>query len=328
MSNSALSHKERAERAALPAAARQTIIKQMFVGHDRFEEATKQVRAFHMPVEGGVHDTGSLFALAGESRAGKTYVLKRYAREFPVEQGETGLMRRVVYVDLPVACNERGFVERIAAALNVGRATKMNTEALFGNILIGFQEQGTELLLLDEVQEALSPQRPAALRGCQGYLRKMLDLGSMNIVAAGLMETYALMEADAQLEGRGLLPHHIVLPYTWENKEDRAGFRLLCDYIDARLPFLEKSGLGSQWCSARLHWVSDGLIGRLKAFVFRAASYALNESAPKIETAHLVRAWDLVKPVGTTFNPFRDDLSGAPRRRTPEQGTATSGATR
>ncbi|MGA0594269.1 ATP-binding protein [Enterovirga sp. CN4-39] len=325
MSEPAMTARERRDRAALPAPEKQLIIKNLFVGHDRFSEATEQVRRFHMPVDGGVNDTGSLFALAGESRAGKSYVLKRYAAGFPVERGEEGLVRRVVYVDLPVACNERKFVERIADALNVGRASKMNTEAVFGNILLGLQEQRTELLLLDEVQEAFQSERPAALRACQGYLRKITDLGTLNVLVAGLMETYALMEADAQLEGRGLLPHHIVLPYTWENKEDRAGFRLLCDHIDTRLPFVEKSGLGSQWCAARLHWVSDGLIGRLKAFVFRAACYALNEGAPKVEPGHLATAWDLVKPVGTTFNPFREDLSGAPPRR---PASKTAGATR
>lgn len=60
-------------------------MKNLFVGHDRFETATEVVSRFHLPVKDGLPDTGSLFVLAGDPRTGKSYALKRYARGFPAD---------------------------------------------------------------------------------------------------------------------------------------------------------------------------------------------------------------------------------------------------
>lgn len=307
----------RAERAAKPAAERQLIMKNLFVGHDRFQTATAAVARFHMPVKNGLPDFGSLFVLAGDPRTGKSYALKRYARGFPADlTGTEGIVRPVVYVDLPVGCNKSGFVTAVAGALNAGDVTRMTIDPLFGNVLNALVKQKVQLLILDEVQEALTTARKGALRDCQGLIRKILNLGTLNVVAAGLVETYEIMAADKQLEGRGGLPHHIMLPYTWDSREERDLFRLLCAEIDGRLPFNTKSGLGSQWFASRLYWVTDGIIGRLKDFTFSAGCRALNDGAERVEVEHFADAWDMIRPVGMTFNPFRDDIDQAPARVT------------
>lgn len=310
----------RAERAAKPAAERQLIMKNLFVGHDRFEEATRAIANFHMPVVGGVHDVGSLFVLAGDPRTGKSHVQERYARRFPVDtSGGNGVVRPVLYVDMPTDCGKRGMVEAIAAALNADYSPKMNIDALFGNVLIALGRQKVQLLILDEFQEAFDIARPAALKSCLSLLRKILNLRTLNVVAAGLMETYRLIETNPQLKGRGLLPHHIVMPYEWDNLEERNLFRLLCGAVDDRLPFNARSGLGSPWFASRLYWVTDGIIGGVKDFVFAAGCAAMNEiGAEKVEAKHFAEVWDRIRPVGMTYNPFREDISLAPPRRQPE----------
>jgi hypothetical protein len=305
----------RAERAAKPASERQLIMKNLFVGHDRFETATAAVARFHMPVKDGLPDTGSLFVLAGDPRTGKSFALKRYARGFPADlTGTEGIVRPVAYVDLPVGCNKAGFVTAVAGVLNAGDVTRMKVDALFGNVLNALVRQKVQLLILDEVQEAFTTARPGALKDCQGLVRKILNLGTLNVAAAGLVETYRIMAADRQLKGRGGLPHHIMLPYSWESEEERGLFRLLCAEIDSRLPFATKSALGSKWYAARLYWVSDGIIGQLKDFVFMAGCRALNDGAERVEVGHFADAWDEIRPVGMTFNPFRDDIDQAPAR--------------
>lgn len=307
----------RAERAAKPASERQLIMKNLFVGHTRYETATEALARFHLPVKDGLPDTGALFVLAGDPRTGKSYALKRYARRFPADlTGTDGIVRRVAYVDLPVGCNKSGFVTAVAGVLNAGDVTRMKVDALFGNVLNALVKQKVELLVLDEVQEAFTTARPGALKDCLGLVRKILNLGTLNVAAAGLVETYGTLAADRQLEGRGGLPHHIMLPYTWDSKEERALFRLLCAEIDGRLPFKAKSGLGSQWFASRLYWVSDGIIGRLKDFTFSAGCRALNDGAERVEVGHFADAWDLIRPVGSTFNPFRDEIDQAPARVT------------
>lgn len=313
-----ISAEERHRRAVLPPAERQAILKNLFVGHTRFQVATERIARFHRPVVGGAADYGSVFVLFGCPRAGKSFVLDRYAERFPPDlEGAQGVVRPVVYADLPTDCSKRGFVEALAAALNVECVAKGGIDATFGNVLNAIARQGVELILLDEVQEAFAASRPAALKQARGLLRKILNLRTCNVVCAGLEETYAYMNADRQLRGRGLLPRHLIEPYDWAREEDQELFRVLCDYVDERLPFEQKSGLGRRDAAWRLHWVCGGIIGPLKDFVHGAGCLAINDGAPRLNWSHMADFWDGIKPLGTIFNPFRDDMGTAPQSAEP-----------
>ena len=78
------------------------------------------------------------------------------------------------------------------------------------------------------------------------------------------------------------------------------------------MPFQEKSGLGSTTIAQRLHWVSDGIIGKLKNFLFQAGCLAINDGCEHVTFEHLAMAYSAIKPPKTTFNPFVDDWSLKP----------------
>jgi hypothetical protein len=304
----------RKKRAALSPGERQSIVKNLFVEHDRFKDAIAAVGTFHMPVEGGTSDFGVLTALCGDTRTGKTFALERYANRFPLTTNARGVVRRVVYADMPIDCNLRAMAEQIADALNISYTQRMNTRGLVGAVLRELKKQEVEFLILDEFQEAFDISRKKTLKDARGFLRKMLNLRTLNVCVGGLVETYDLLAADKQLKGRGLLPHHLLHAYDWNSADDQSLFRLLCDSIDDRLPFREKSKLGSVALAQRLYWVTDGVIGILKEFVFAAACRAMNAGADRIELHFLKEAWDVRKPIGHTFNPFVDDMTNAPSK--------------
>jgi hypothetical protein len=309
----------RKERAALSPAARQSIIKNMFVEHDRFKEAIAAVGSFHMPVEGGDPDFGVVTTLCGDTRTGKTFALERYAKRFPLSNGRRGdgshgVIRRVVYADMPIDCNLRAMAEQIADALNISHSQRLNTRGLVGAVLRELKKQAVEFLILDEFQEAFDINRKKTLKDARGFLRKILNLRSLNVCVGGLVQTYELLAADKQLKGRGMLAHHLLHAYEWDDPVDRNLFRLLCASIDDRLPFREESKLGSIWIAQRLYWVTEGVIGLLKDFIFAAACRAMNADADRIEVRFLAEAWDVLKPIGQNFNPFVDDLKHTPSR--------------
>jgi hypothetical protein len=62
----------------------------------------------------------------------------------------------------------------------------------------------------------------------------------------------------------------------------------------------------------RLHFVTNGSIGRLKDFLFNAGSHAINDNSSSIEIEHFRRAYDEQKKPGIAFNAFVDDLAQAP----------------
>jgi Bacterial TniB protein len=329
MASDANSSLDRKTRAALPPAERQLIVKNIFVEHDRYKEAIAAISRFHMPVVGGVPDFGVLTVLCGDTRTGKTYALERYASRFPLSKSDTGVVRPVVYVDLPTDCdNFRAMVEQIANALNIPHSQRINTNGLVGLVLLKLKEQAVKFLILDEFQEVFETNRKKTVKAAQSLLRKILNLRSLNVCVAGLVETYNLLAADKQLKGRGLLPHHLLHAYDWDNPADQKLFRLLCDSIDDRLPFRKKSNLGSIAVAQRLYWVTEGVIGILKEFLFAAACRAINADADCIEMHFLADAWDVCKPIGQNFNPFVDDLKDAPSKAEPANAEATPEASR
>lgn len=302
----------RAEAANLPPGDRQDRMWNIFVGHDRFNEAMDAIKRFHMPVNGGRPDTGAVGVLAGESRTGKSYALERYARDFPAYQGEGGMVRPVVYVDMPSEGGFRSVLQAVADALNVPHTKSMDNGTLDKLIRAALRAQRVQLLLLDEFQEVFDTSKKAMITHGRGFLRKILNLGTLNILCAGLLQTYQQMAGDPQLTGRGNLPYKIIRPYGWANEDDRTLFRLLCDSFDDRLPFAAGSGLRREAIAHRLHWVTNGNIGRLKTFIYQAGCLAINDASDRIEINHFAAAYDSIIPLGSKFHPFRDDMSRAP----------------
>ncbi|MGA9796681.1 MAG: TniB family NTP-binding protein [Rhizomicrobium sp.] len=303
---------QRAEPAQCQAADRQQKIKNIFVEHDRFREAWRAIQRTHHPVEGGAPDYGSISVLAGESRVGKTYVASRYAKEHPSFMAEGGMIFPVIRVDVPME-GRRGLLEAMAEALQVKYSLRINNPSLLGMVLKALRDHKVELLFFDEVQTVLNDDNRQMVSYMRHLLRKIANLGSLNIVCIGLEETYDFMNADPQLSGRGLT-YTIVQPYSWANGEEQKVFRLLCDEFDRLLPFDARSGLGSPWTAHRLFYVTDGNIGRLKNFLFSAGCVAINEGTAAIEIGHFVTAYDRIKPRGIEFNPFVHDMSEAPKK--------------
>ena len=153
-------------------------------------------------------------------------------------------------------------------------------------------------------------------------IRKLLDLGTFNLLVIGLEHTYASFAADPRLVGRGLLPYTRLAPYDWVSKEDKDEFRRLCFAFDERLPFNERSGLSSVDFASRLHDVSLGNIGRLHNMIYFASCLALNEGASSVDLEHFAQAYGNRMLPGQTFNPFVHDLRNAPKAKQPVQGGA------
>jgi hypothetical protein len=292
---------------------RQMLIKEIFVQHDRFNEAFAAIRRAHYPVIGGEPDYGSISVLAGESRAGKSYAARRYMKEFLPIVGEGGMSFPVLYVDIPID-GQRAMLESLADALALKFSLRVNTPGLVTMILKGLKQQKVELLILDEVNTIVHPSNKRGISYALNLFRKILNECRLNIVCIGLEETYDLLAADPQLTGRGGLPCEIVRPYSWASEEEQMLFRLLCDEFDRLLPFTNRSNLKSVWFAHRLFYSSKGgNIGRLKDFLYSAGCLAINDASEAVEVRHLAQAYERTKARGVEFNPWVHDMENAPK---------------
>lgn len=307
---------ERLKAAKLPAAERQAILKRLTIKHDRLLEGTAAISRFHKPVTGGVHDTGCVSAIIGDSRTGKSFAASAYSKGFPATSGEKGMIFPVLMVETAPTGGLRPVLENLANALGMIHSQRMNNSLLTNNILEGLTYHGVQLLIFDEFQDVCDSRNVRLAVDVKRLLRKILNLDTLNVICIGLPETYDILANDKQLIGRGGLQHVHLHPYTWDSHDERMSFRLLCDKFDDGMPFKEKSGLGSASVAQRLHWVSDGVIGKLKNFLFQAGCLAINDGCDHLTFEHFATAYTAVKPPRTTFNPFVDDWSMKPVDKT------------
>ena len=296
---------------------KQRIIRDLVVEHPQFTQTINALERFHFPVKGGLPARGTIAAVIGDSRTGKTFAVKKYASGFTTAMGETSVLRPVVYVDMPPegGGGQRGILEAFANSLGLQVTLRMTNPTLTSLVMKALVAQKVELILLDEFDQVFRENDKRLLGAGRGLLRKIADLNTLSIVCIGLPNAYELLKADNQLVGRGGLPFQQLRPYNGQGSEEWSTFRLVCDAFDRGLPFAARAGLAQTHFAARLHWATQGNIGHLKFYIEDAASHALNEEADRLQLAHFAAAYDVRKPVNQAFNPFTHDLSLAPKAK-------------
>tara|TARA_R100000365_G_C2745358_1_gene74200 strand:+ start:878 stop:1774 length:897 start_codon:yes stop_codon:yes gene_type:complete len=282
---------------------RQQRIRDIFVDHPIHHEATKALKRFYMPVAGGIHSRGSICALIGQSRTGKSFAANEIVVGYKSQVGQDGVKRPVLLVDCPIEGGTRGILDRIADALGLTVSTRITNANLIGVILRELRRAEVEFVIFDESQELFPEKNKKILNFARALLRKMLNLNQFNIVCIGLPETYSVIAEDPQLFGRGGLEHKHLSPYDWKNEVDQKNFRALCHKFDEEMPF-EKSGFGTQDFAYRLFLASGGCIGHLKNYLIDAGNRAISDASLQVELRHFSDAYDARKRPGETFNPF------------------------
>ena len=289
-------------------AERQIKSESIFVGHAKHEAATTAIQRFYMPIEGGIHSRGSICALIGPSRTGKTYAASKVFAQHQPKIGADGVKRSVVLVDCPIEGGPRAILDSTAAALGMNVSPRVTNSNLILALMRELQRSEVEFVIFDEAQELFPEKNKKILSFSRKLLRKMLNLNRFSILCIGLPETYYIIAEDSQLIGRGGLPYKWLEPYNWTDPTDQKHFRVLCQKFDEEMPF-EMSGFADPGFSYRLFKATKGCIGTLKVYMIAAGEYAIRDGSDKVELRHFADAYDERKRPNETRNPFRGSIS-------------------
>jgi hypothetical protein len=301
-----LSPEDRERVASLTNGERQELVNSILVRYPNYKNATQFVSKFHYPIVGGTHNRGRLAAVLGEARAGKSFLLQDYSRAFREVAGEKALFRKLIYVEVRDGDSPHDIAVKVFQGIGFKSVPKIKTLALMESTIEALP--GVELVIFDDIDNALSDKRPHFTRMTLGFVKAILDKNVCNVLCAGRPPLYNILKSVPQLEGRGGLPNHTIAPYRWRFANERAQILLLLNSIDDRLPFLKKSNLGSPELAPHFYLVSQALIGRIMNYVEDAAAGAINDGSDCIQRDHLIYAATLRKAPGETFTPFLHEL--------------------
>ncbi len=285
---------------------RQWMIEKLLVKYKVFNTAYRHIAANHMPVVGGTHAKGTVGAMLGESRAGKSAVCAYYAAMHPPTYDDEGEIFPVVHLTTSLKMTPLEFAHELNR-LTAARYARLSggTGAYVSNALLRLLQVKTELLIIDDAHYLFFERTDKTAANMFKLVKTIADFNALSIVMVGEDKIDDYVFSIKAFAGRGYNKETIE-PLT-AGKKDMEKFGMLLGSIDRRLPFANLSNLDDPYVTEHLYRFSGGMIGQVMNIVRPAAFIAMNDGSSHIRIEHLRKAVSTRMSTGDTFGYFGID---------------------
>lgn len=243
--------------------------------------------------------------LLADSGVGKTTLVETFVEDVnnprPDADAETQSECRVLYVNLPTPCTIKAMTVEILNGLNDPLSHKHSTTGdNTDRIRTLLSQQDVNLIILDEFQHLIDPERDRVLRASAQWLKRMIDVSQVPVVCVGLPDSERIYTQDRQIQRRTT---KIIRMRSFQ-KDELQLFRGFIHLYEQELGFAEASNLGKKATAAAILSVTDGLIGQVTQLIVEAAEISMRrDSGPDAITVNdLADAFDQLPFEGK--NPF------------------------
>jgi hypothetical protein len=256
-----------------------------------------------------------VFPLLGDSRTGKTTLLKDVESYFSNRLSSTG-HPRVIRIPMASAASNESLAVRIIKKVIGDIEVKGKTYQILDRAREALQNAGVLVLLLEEINHQVEKHSTARAqtkenRMVADWFKELIDMAGVSIVISGLTHVKRLYIDNNQLENRGL--RGVTLSaYSWAKAEERREFN---EVISACLSHFEENGwkvdISSDVLARVAYFGSGGYVGRACDLLARIDS--TGKSRKVLNDAALFAAFnekftvDWPREPGD-FRPFQDDV--------------------
>jgi len=291
-------------------AIRQRMVNDLIVKYPVFNTGYDIIKDNHFPVQGGLPGEGTVGAMLGESRTGKSAVCKYYTAMHPPTYDDEGEIFPVVHLTVTPKMSPIEFaheLNRMTAARYTGNGGGVG--AYVNNALLRLLRVRTELLILDDAQYLFFKRTDKTAASMFKLVKTIVDYEALSVMLVGEECVNDYVYSIDAFENRG---------YNWEElkplsagKSDMQRFSKLLGAIDKRLPFANLSGLDDPYIAEEMFRYSKGKIGRVMNLIKPAAFRAMNDGTSQIMIEHLRRAVATRHEKGDRYSYFGRDLDAA-----------------
>lgn len=266
------------------------------------------------------------FTLLGQSRAGKSEVLKDVMARNSANVSESQ-HPRVIRVPMPTDLKRDALATRIIETI-LGPADFKGPARDTARQLL--RDSGTAVMLLDEANHLAEARRSRAAqskenRGLGDWIKEIFDMSGISIGLTGLPHSESILLDNEQLGFRALRPLHLY-PYSWSVDAEQAIFRKVVLAFVTRMNLAGWTiAMDSEMVTRGAYVCSGGLVGRVRDIFHGAAE--LGQKTKSLDQALLTKAFDRRFPVLAVGNPFKltsltDELLNESHRKTLVRGQA------
>lgn len=257
------------------------------IPHRSYQTVLKRVAALHLRhLEG--HKGGGML-VTGQSGSGKSFLGETYASMFPRAEGPDGTRVPVLYAEAPPHPTIASMPAVLLNALDAPAARGGSTEQKETDRLVHFlSELGTEMILLDEVNNLHDHAGRVVLSGVTDWIKSLGSRTDVPIVMFGLPRSTSVILRNMQLRRR-FFGRMSLAPFSIDSEQSWREFRAVLKTLHRRTP-VEAFQYSQQLLARRFFYASSGLMDYLHKIINKAIEVAVRDGGP-ISEATLAEAF-------------------------------------
>lgn len=249
-------------------------------------------------------------SLEGLPGAGKTTLVKEYAKAFPRIETEERTLIPVFYVPTPSPVTIKGMASKVLEKLgDPGLAHgKGRIDSLDTRIIDHLQASRVELVILDDFHHLVDKKTNRVLEAVSDWLKALIKEAEVPFLVVGIQgQVERILTANSQLS-RLFAVREVLHPFAWDTRKPSSikEFALFIDYAEKAIQMPLSKDLRRVELLYRLYYVTGGIVANIMNLLRAAQFMALTRRSPSIELCDLSQAFQkhLAKNVGITTDPF------------------------
>jgi len=226
--------------------------------------------------------------LRGPSGVGKSVLIQGYADDNPPKETEDGWVRPIVIVEAPGKGKSKPLAEALLTKLGDPRPSRGTETAMMERAKHLIREQKTELIIFDEVQDAMR----GDMYDAADFFKHILNWGLCPVLLVGLPHAVDLLKANEQLRRR-CRPDIEMKPFDWFEAEQKRVFRQILKTFQGMMSGEVKSfRFEEEPVAARFNYGTWGTMGRITRLLRKVDQLAKREPQKKITYEMLGKAYE------------------------------------
>ncbi len=291
----------------IPIEDRVRLVEDLYIHFPRNAAVLKAIRECHNHAKTANEAEGVL--IQGDTGAGKTTIIRLYARDHLRTPTEDGTIVPVLCASVPVPATCKSLATALLAAIGDPAADRGTQVSQTCRLKKYFQTCRVELLILDEFQHFQDRDSKKILKTVSDWLKLLMDQTRVPIVLVGLPYSHTILDeiGNEQLQRR-FATRVDLEPFGYETSAEKQDFRRFLNAIDDKLPLAEKSNLADSAMAFCIYQATSGIVAHVMKLIRRATVIALESNCEVLTLEIFALAYEqrLAAYNPSKTNPFGD----------------------